>query len=104
MKLALGCKTRSNFTYLMLDVTIYYKDAFKHQKQWEPLYECLILNEEQEITAQFCDKLKTFYDITERFPRTKYPTINSLSSKIHQIKMELMQWLNHGHPFIQDMA
>ena len=88
----------------MLDDVIGYKDVFKYLKQRVSLYKCLLLDEEWEMTTQICDKLKLFHDVTETFPKTKYPTTNVCSLRyvimgnliLWAINMELRYPVNYG--------
>ncbi|WCJ29532.1 hypothetical protein M5689_011160 [Euphorbia peplus] len=88
-KLVLDCKTRWNSTFLMLQVAISYKDAFKQLKQRDSLYKCVPSDQEWEVAREFCKRLELFYRVTERFSGTHFPTANLYFPNICQIRVAL---------------
>ncbi|CAN1241880.1 Putative AC transposase, partial [Linum perenne] len=51
-----------------------------------------------------CSKLELFYDITELFSGSKYPTTNLFFENICDIKVGINEWLVDEDPFISNMA
>ncbi|KAL5571469.1 hypothetical protein UlMin_021066 [Ulmus minor] len=67
--LSLDIKTRWNSTYLMLSTALLYKDVFSRLRQCEPQYRKLgpkLPSEEDWVLAkEMCERLKSFFKITE---------------------------------------
>ncbi|GJW01839.1 zinc finger BED domain-containing protein RICESLEEPER 2-like protein [Tanacetum coccineum] len=78
--LILDCRTRWNSTYMMLDVTLCYKDVFPSMKLKDKKYTCLLLNADWDMAKVVCGKLKTFYDASVLFSGTAYLTANGFFS------------------------
>ena len=91
-KIALDCKTRWNSTYLMLVTAVKYKQVFSRLKQREPQYKSLPDESDWALANELCERLKIFYNVTELFSGTKYPTTNLFSPKICEIKLGLKKW------------
>ncbi|XVF21307.1 hypothetical protein REPUB_Repub12eG0079700 [Reevesia pubescens] len=91
-KLSLDCKTRWNSTYLMLQTALLYKDVFSRTKLREPLCKILPTDEDWNMAKVISEKLQIFYNVTETFSGTKYPTANFYFSKICEIKLALSKW------------
>ncbi|CAN1291856.1 Zinc finger BED domain-containing protein RICESLEEPER 2 [Linum perenne] len=81
-KLSLDCPTRWNSTYLMLHSAIMYKDVFPRLKIRDPLYKSLPSESDWGFAKKCCSKLELFYDITELFSGSKYPTANLFFEKM----------------------
>ncbi|KAK9198068.1 hypothetical protein WN944_013251 [Citrus x changshan-huyou] len=62
--LAFDCKTRWNFTYLMLSTTLLYKDVFIRLKERDRNYTSLPSEMEWNFSKLMCDYLKSFYKLT----------------------------------------
>ncbi|CAN1136985.1 Zinc finger BED domain-containing protein RICESLEEPER 2 [Linum perenne] len=103
-KLSLDCPTRWNSTYLMLHSAIMYKDVFPRLKIRDPLYKSLPSESDWGFAKKCCSKLELFYDITELFSGSKYPTANLFFEKICDIKVGINEWLVDEDPFISNMA
>ncbi|KAG8369403.1 hypothetical protein BUALT_Bualt14G0007500 [Buddleja alternifolia] len=103
-KLSLDCKTRRNSTYLMLESAMTYKDVFPRVKVQERHYKSLPTDEDWENAIEICGKLKIFYDVTEMFSGTMYPTSNCYFPKICEIKLKLDKWVTSTNVMIQNMA
>ena len=59
-RLVLDCKTRWNSTYLMLSVSLNYKDVFYCLKQSEPQYKSLLEDNDWDLAKETCDRLIFF--------------------------------------------
>ncbi|CAN1331093.1 Zinc finger BED domain-containing protein DAYSLEEPER [Linum perenne] len=103
-KLSLDCPTRWNSIYLMLHSAIMYKDVFPRLKIRDPLYKSLPSESDWGFAKKCCSKLELFYDITELFSGSKYPTANLFFEKICDIKVGINEWLVDEDPFISNMA
>ena len=93
---ALDCITTQNFMYFMLSTTIPYNAVFTRLKQWESGYKCLPL-EDWVKAKDMCDKLINFYNVTELFCGTKYPTVCD-------IRLAIEEWIQSGTEHIKMMA
>ncbi|XP_070667465.1 zinc finger BED domain-containing protein RICESLEEPER 2-like [Malus domestica] len=92
-KMVLDCKTRWNSTFLMIQSALIYKDIFPRLKQRESQYKCLPDDRDWEMAKEICEKLKLFYNVSELFFGTKYPTANLYFPKICEIRLSLTRWL-----------
>ncbi|XP_038688704.1 zinc finger BED domain-containing protein RICESLEEPER 2-like [Tripterygium wilfordii] len=103
-KLKLDCKTRWNSTYLMLNTALIYKDVFPRLKQRETLYKRVPTEEEWSKVRDICSKLEMFFDATELFSGTLYPTIDIFFSHICQIKLAIDEWIRVDDIDVKIMA
>ncbi|KAL9160690.1 hypothetical protein ABFS82_08G217200 [Erythranthe guttata] len=103
-KLSLDCKTRWNSTYLMLETAITFKDVFPRVKYRERNYKSLPTDQDWENAKEICGKLKIFYEVTEMFSGTLYPTSNFYFPKICNIKVKLDEWVKSTSPILKSMA
>nr|KAJ0200015.1 hypothetical protein LSAT_V11C600314420 [Lactuca sativa] len=85
------CKTRWNSTYLMLSTALKYKKNVPDEKEWA-------------LASELCDRLKIFYNVTELFSGTKYPTTNIFFPKICEIKIALKKWDTSSFIEISEMS
>ncbi|KAG6479452.1 hypothetical protein ZIOFF_062918 [Zingiber officinale] len=88
-KLELDCKTRWNSTYLMLNTALEYEAVFARLKQRETLYKRVPTQEDWSKVRDISSKLEMFFDATELFSGTKYPTINLFFATICDIKLAI---------------
>ncbi|KAL8471939.1 hypothetical protein ACS0TY_029252 [Phlomoides rotata] len=103
-KLVLDCKTRWNSTFFMLQTALDYKNIFARLKFREAKYTCCPSEDEWKMTNEICGKLKLFYDATELFSGTKYPTANLYFPNVCDIKLSLVDWSVCGVEIIEKMA
>ncbi|CAN6579011.1 unnamed protein product [Malus baccata var. baccata] len=103
-KMVLDCKTRWNSTFLMIQSALIYKDVFPRLKQRESQYKCLPDDRDWEMAREICEKLKLFYNVSELFSGTKYPTANLYFPKICEIRLSLTRWLTSRRDEIKNMA
>ncbi|XP_042380427.1 zinc finger BED domain-containing protein RICESLEEPER 2-like [Zingiber officinale] len=103
-KLELDCKTRWNSTYLMLNTALEYEAVFAHLKQRETLYKRVPTQEDWSKVRDISSKLEMFFDATELFSGTKYPTINLFFATICDIKLAIGDWLLSDDNLVKTMA
>ncbi|XP_042386896.1 zinc finger BED domain-containing protein RICESLEEPER 2-like [Zingiber officinale] len=103
-KLELDCKTRWNSTYLMLNTALEYEAVFARLKQRETLYKRVPTQEDWSKVREISSKLEMFFDATELFSGTKYPTINLFFSTICDIKLAIGDWLLSDDNVVKTMA
>ncbi|XP_026400245.1 zinc finger BED domain-containing protein RICESLEEPER 2-like [Papaver somniferum] len=103
-KLVLDCETRWNSTYMMLNIVIKYQRVFTRLKQREPQYKYFPGEEDWSLAREMCDKLKIFYNFTEKFSGVKYPTTNLFFPSICEIRLSLNEWSKSKFDVIRKMA
>ncbi|CAN0846139.1 Zinc finger BED domain-containing protein RICESLEEPER 2, partial [Linum grandiflorum] len=103
-KLCLDCPTRWNSTYLMLNVALIYKDVFYRLKSRDPRYKTSPTENDWWFAKEICGKLQVFYEVTELFSGSNYPTSNLFFAKICDAKVSLKTWAADSHPFVSQMA
>ena len=90
--------------YLMLKTALAYKNVFPRLKLFES-HNVLVPSEaEWETAKDVCDRLELFYNVTELFFGTRYPTANMFFPVICKIKMTLNEWLMSSNVVISTMA
>ena len=97
-KLVHDCKTRGNSTFLMLSTTIDYKDVFPRLSHREPQYKYVLNDLDWNLAKEICERLDLFYEVTEIFSGTKYPTSNLYFQNICEIKLSMSNWI--GSPYV----
>ena len=103
-RLGLDCPTRWNSTYLMLKTAWAYKNVFPRLKLFESHYVLVLSEAEWKTAKDVCDRLELFYNVTELFSGTRYPTANMFFPVICRIKMTLNEWLMSSNVVISTMA
>ena len=103
-RLGLDCPTRWNSIYLMLKTILAYKNVFPRLKLFESHYVLVPSEAEWETEKDVCDRLELFYNVTELFSGTRYPTANMFFPVICRIKMTLNEWLMSSNVVISTMA
>ncbi|XP_073136407.1 zinc finger BED domain-containing protein RICESLEEPER 2-like [Henckelia pumila] len=103
-KLELDCKTRWNSTYLMLNTALEYKDVFARLKQRDTLYKRVPTEEDWSKVKAISSRLEMFYDATELFSGTKYPTVNLFFSTMCDIKLAIGDWVLSNDNGVKTMA
>nr|XP_048321651.1 zinc finger BED domain-containing protein DAYSLEEPER-like [Ziziphus jujuba var. spinosa] len=95
---------RWNSTYLMLATALKYRTVFPRLKQRESLYKCLPSDQDWDLAKEVCERLELFYEVTEIFSGTKYPTANLFFPHICEIRMSICDWLTSSCEEIRLMA
>ncbi|CAA0829272.1 Unknown protein [Striga hermonthica] len=92
--LSLDVSTRWNSTYLMLRDALYYKNAFMRLKSSDRRrYENITPSpSEWAMAFKLFQCLKKFFDLTELFSSTLYPTANMFYRGFCEIKIMLDEW------------
>jgi hypothetical protein len=90
-KLVLDCKTHWNLTYLMLSTALVYKDVFSRLKQRNSSYTSLPNERDWHIAKEICERLELFYNVTEIFSDTTYPTANMYFLLVCDLKIALSE-------------
>lgn len=103
-ELVLDCKTRWNSVYLMLNVALEYQDVFTRLSKRDKSYVSLPSEEEWKMAFDVCEKLSVFYNVTETFSGTKYPTSNLFFPLICEMKLAIRSWLGDPNEVIKSMA
>nr|KAJ0202220.1 hypothetical protein LSAT_V11C600333530 [Lactuca sativa] len=103
-ELLLDCKTRWNSIYMMLSVALEYKEVFNRLSKKDKHYVCLPSEDEWNMASNVCEKLKLFYQVTEKFSGTKYPTSNIFFPLICDMKLSLLSWSVSDNNVIKSMA
>ena len=81
--------TRWNSTYVMLDSCLLYRPAFSHLQLIDANYKDRPTSEEWKQIEKISKFLKVFYDVTNIFSGTKYPTSNLYFHGVWKIQMHL---------------
>jgi hypothetical protein len=104
--LSLDVATRWNSTYLMLRDALYYKAAFMRLKSSDRRrYEKITPSpSEWAMAFKLFQCLKKFYDLTELFSGTLYPTANLFYRGFCEIKILLDDWCLSQDAIISGMA
>ncbi|XP_076881755.1 zinc finger BED domain-containing protein RICESLEEPER 2-like [Bidens hawaiensis] len=96
--------TRWNSTFLMLDGALYYRRAFSHLELSDSNYkECPVALEWDRI-ENICSFLEVFYEVTNVFSGTKYPTANLYYPHVFLAYLTLYDGMNSEDGYIKNMA
>ena len=82
---------RWNSTYLMLDASIRLKEAYYRLSQLERGYKCNPSEDEWKVACIVRDCLKLFYDATNHFSGSKFPTSNLFFRDICKIQLKMRE-------------
>ncbi|TXG63631.1 hypothetical protein EZV62_010625 [Acer yangbiense] len=102
--LVLDCKTRWNSTYIMLTVASKYKTVFSHLSARDRQYKSVPQEKDWELASKLEDNLRKFYEVTEMFSGTNYPTTNLFFLEVCEIRLSLSDWLTSESEVIRKMA
>ncbi|KAK3211881.1 hypothetical protein Dsin_016587 [Dipteronia sinensis] len=103
-KLVLDCKTRWNSTYLMIRSALVYKTVFPRLKHKDSHYKNVPTEDDWVLAKEISDKLDVFYQATEEFSGTKYPTANNYLPTVCDIRDAINEWSTSTFEQIKLMA
>ncbi|KAI8555417.1 hypothetical protein RHMOL_Rhmol05G0173200 [Rhododendron molle] len=102
--LSLDCPTRWNSTFLMLQTTIKYRNAFCQLKLKDPQYKSCPNDDDWNLAEDICERLEIFYKVTLLFSGTTYPSSNLFFPHVCDIKVRLSEWVCCGINVVEEMA
>ncbi|XP_010549198.1 PREDICTED: zinc finger BED domain-containing protein RICESLEEPER 1-like [Tarenaya hassleriana] len=103
--LHLDIPTRWNSTYTMLKVAIKYERAFSSLHLLDRSYKYNPSSQEWQRGEKICDFLEPFYEITNLFSGSKYPTSNLYFFQVWRIECLLKDYMTNGEDkMIESMA
>ncbi|KAK9671711.1 hypothetical protein RND81_12G049600 [Saponaria officinalis] len=103
-KLWMDVATRWNSTYLMLKKAIFYKKALDMYALDESGFRHRISSSEWLKVEKICSLLEPFYEITNAFSGSEYPTANLYFINIWKIQRLLISAIDGGDTNIAEMA
>nr|XP_027083603.1 zinc finger BED domain-containing protein RICESLEEPER 2-like [Coffea arabica] len=92
---------RWNSTYRMLSSALYYRLAFGHLQLSDSNFRCCPSLEEWERVEKICGFLQVFYEATNAFSGSKYPTSNLYFPQVFKIQLELSEECNSLNDFMR---
>ena len=92
-KLKLDCKT-----------ALLYREVFPKLAKRKSNYKCLPIDEEWEKEKDIYGRLQIFYDLTQLFSGTSFPTANIYFPKVFQVQLALSHWLHVPNVVIRTIA
>ncbi|TXG51538.1 hypothetical protein EZV62_024062 [Acer yangbiense] len=98
------CKTRWNSTYLIIHSALMYKTVFAHLKHKDSHYKNVPTEDDWVLAKEISDKFDVFYQATEEFLGTKYPTANNYLPTICDIRDAVDGWSTSTFEQIKLMA
>ncbi|KAG5544860.1 hypothetical protein RHGRI_017351 [Rhododendron griersonianum] len=93
-----------NSTYFMLEVALQYKDAFSLLQEQDPLYKMCPSEVEWSRTSSITSYLKLFFEVTNVFTGTKYPTANIYFPEICDVHLQLIEWCQNADAYVSSLA
>ncbi|KAG4137558.1 hypothetical protein ERO13_D07G078850v2 [Gossypium hirsutum] len=94
-----------NYTYLMLESSLYYKDVLDYWGQRDKDYQIFALsNEEWRNVVILCKFLKVFYDVTCIFSGSNYPTANLYFRGVWKVHKILLDTVKGSYSFLTPMV
>ncbi|XP_010556070.1 PREDICTED: zinc finger BED domain-containing protein RICESLEEPER 1-like [Tarenaya hassleriana] len=103
--LLLDVSTRWNSTYMMLKIAIKYERAFNSLQLLDRNYKYNPSTQEWQRGIKICEFLEPFYEITNLFSGSKYPTSNLYFFQVWRIECLLKDYMkNEEDQMIQSMA
>ena len=88
----------------MISIVLQNKNVFVRLKHIDGQYKCLFGEEDWQFATILEENLKSFYDVTELFSGTQYPTLNVFLKHVCEIKLSLQDWLLSPCDKIQHLA
>ena len=83
----------------MLSTIIDYKDVFPRLSHRKPQYKYVHNDLDWNLAKEICKRLELFYEVSEIFFGTKYPTSNLYFPNICEIKLSMSNWI--GSPYFE---
>ena len=102
--LVLDVATRWNSTFLMLQTALEFKETFSHLAIVDSSYKHSPNVEEWEHAKIICGCLRYFYDATNKFSVSLYPSANYFFQEICAIHVMLKEFCRSNVPFISSMG
>ncbi|KAJ4776673.1 Zinc finger BED domain-containing protein DAYSLEEPER [Rhynchospora pubera] len=103
-KPAWDVETRWNSTYLMLDLALQLKEAINRYALSDNNFDMCPKDVDWEhVEALFCH-LKVFYNVTNKFSGTKYPTLNIFFPEYCEVYLTIKKMSQSAYPFVVDMS
>lgn len=96
--------TRWNSTFFMLESCLLYRPAFCHLQLVDTNYKNCPTSEEWKQIEGLSKFLKVFYDVTNIFSGTKYPTSNLYFHGVWKIQMHLKKEVESADWFINNIV
>ncbi|XP_027157937.1 zinc finger BED domain-containing protein RICESLEEPER 2-like [Coffea eugenioides] len=96
--------TRWNSTYRMLSSALYYRLAFCHLQLSDSNFRCCPSLEEWGRVEKICSFLQVFYEATNAFSGSKYPTSNLYFPQVFKIQLKLSEECNSSDDFMRRIA
>ncbi|KAL6194562.1 hypothetical protein ACLB2K_035644 [Fragaria x ananassa] len=95
--------TRWNSTYLMLDSALFYRHALENLEVSDTNFKLCLNAEEWDKMGTINKFLGEFFDVTELFSGTKYPTSNLFFPKVLIIQHSIEQAMKDDDSFMKRM-
>lgn len=104
-KLIQDVDTRWNSTYLMLETTLLFREAFNRFGKIEPDFlNVAPTSEDWKNASSLSICLKVFYEVTILFSGTSYVTVNRYFDTACSLYLELREWCDSDDALISKMA
>lgn len=103
-KLVQDLPIRWNSTYLMIESALRYKYAFLSLGLFDSKYILCPSNEEWGRVERIAEFLQPFYEMTELFSGTQYPTANLYFMNVWKIQVMLQEVMKSGDLDLKNMA
>ena len=96
--------TRWNSTYLMIETTLTFQDAFHNLSIVDGSFCTCPSDDEWDKARKIAKFLKPFYDITTLFSGTQYPTANLYFDGVWKIYLRILEEMEDDDIVISGMA
>ncbi|PPD91941.1 hypothetical protein GOBAR_DD11131 [Gossypium barbadense] len=104
-KLCQDVCVRWNYTNLMIESSLYYKDVLDYWGQRDKDYQMFALsNKEWRNVAILCKFLQVFYDVTYIFSGSNYPTANLYFRGVWKVHKVLLDTVKGPYSFLTPMV